>query len=331
MTSIQIKISEARTILRAIGIPLGEGELKTELRQDRLALTLLAVADIKPSSKWEEAKIHGDGNGYALRTRDIIGFWNKFYGLNLSPGSYDDVRQKNLVYLVEAGLVLRSAHDPNANTNNPTRRYAVSQIGLDLLHQFGNSEWEECVNRFKSECGELRKRLQRDRQRTMIPVKFPTGQELSLTSGPHNILQKAIVEEFLPRFAPGSEILYLGDTTKKQLFKQEERLQTLGFFDLNHDLLPDVVAYDPEKNWILLIEAVHSSNPISKLRHLDLERLTARCRAGRIFVSVFQNREEFRKWIVEISWETEVWLVDEPSHIIHFDGEKFLGPHRVDG
>jgi len=165
----------------------------------------------------------------------------------------------------------------------------------------------------------------------MIPVKFPTGQELSLTSGPHNILQKAIVEEFLPRFAPGSEILYLGDTTKKQLFKQEERLQTLGFFDLNHDLLPDVVAYDPEKNWILLIEAVHSSNPISKLRHLDLERLTARCRAGRIFVSVFQNREEFRKWIVEISWETEVWLVDEPSHIIHFDGEKFLGPHRVDG
>ena len=165
----------------------------------------------------------------------------------------------------------------------------------------------------------------------MIPVKFPTGREISLTSGPHNILQKAIVEEFLPRFAPGAEILYLGDTTKKQLFKHEERLQTLGFFDLNRDLLPDVVAYDEKNDWILLIEAVHSSNPIGRLRHLDLERLTARCRAGRVFVSVFQNREEFRKWIVEISWETEVWLVDEPSHLIHFDGEKFLGPHRVDG
>ena len=212
MDSIQIKISEARKILQAIGLPLGEGNLKTELRQDRLALTLLAVADIKPSSKWAEAKIHGDGNNYALRTRDVIGFWNEFYGLQISPGSYDDVRRKNLIYLVEAGLVLPSVNDPDANTNNPTRRYAISQVGADILHWFGKSGWEKCVDQFKAECGDLRKRLQRDRQRAMIPVKLPTGQELSLTTGPHNILQKAIVEEFLPRFAPNSELLYLGDT-----------------------------------------------------------------------------------------------------------------------
>ena len=136
MDSIQIKISEARKILQAIGLPLGEGNLKTELRQDRLALTLLAVADIKPSSKWAEAKIHGDGNNYALRTRDIIGFWNEFYGLQISSGSYDDVRRKNLIYLVEAGLVLPSVNDPDANTNNPTRRYAISQVGADILHWF---------------------------------------------------------------------------------------------------------------------------------------------------------------------------------------------------
>ena len=330
MDSIQIKISEARKILQAIGLPLGEGNLKTELRQDRLALTLLAVADIKPSSKWAEAKIHGDGNNYALRTRDIIGFWNEFYGLQISPGSYDDVRRKNLIYLVEAGLVLPSVNDPDANTNNPTRRYAISQVGADILHWFGKSGWEKCVDQFKAECGDLRKRLQRDRQRAMIPVKLPTGQELSLTTGPHNVLQKAIVEEFLPRFAPNSELLYLGDTIEKQLFKHEERLRALGFSSLDHGLLPDVIAHYPKKNWILLIEAVHSSNPISQLRHLDLERLTEGCQAGRVFVSVFQNREEFRKWIVEISWETEVWLVDEPAHLIHFDGEKFLGPYQVD-
>ena len=327
MNLIQIKISEAREILQAIGIPLGEGELKTELRQNRLALTLLAVADIKPSSQWAEAKIHGDENDYALRTRDIIEFWNKFYRLNLSRGSYDDVRRKNLDYLVEAGLVLRSANDPNASTNSPNRRYAISQASSDLLHRFGESGWEKYVHLFKSKCGDLRKRFERNRQMAMIPVRLPTGQELSLTPGPHNVLQKAIVEEFLPRFAPGSKILYLGDTTRRQIIKDEERLQMLGFPELNHDLLPDVIAYYEKKNWILLIEAVHSSNPISQLRHLNLENLTEMCRAGKVFVSVFQNREQFRRWIVEISWETEVWLVDEPTHMIHFDGEKFLGPH----
>ena len=330
MDSIQIKISEARKILQAIGIPLGEGELKTELRQNRLALTLLAVADIKPSTKWTDAKIHDDGNDYALRTRDIINFWNNFYKLDISLSSYDNVRRKNLVYLIEAGLVLRSANDPDANTNDPTRRYAISQAGVDILHRFGESGWEEYVNQFKDRYGDLRQKLQRNRPRTMIPVTLPSKQELFLTPGRHNVLQKAIVEEFLPRFAPSSEILYLGDTTRKRLFIRERLLQEMGFSNLDSSRLPDIIAYFAKQNWLLIIEAVHSSNPISQLRHLDLERLTAGCQAERIFVSVFQNREELRKWLVEISWETEVWLVDEPDHLIHFDGEKFLGSPEVD-
>ena len=277
-----------------------------------------------------DAKIHDDGNDYALRTRDIINFWNNFYKLDISLSSYDDVRRKNLVYLIEAGLVLRSANDPDANTNDPTRRYAISQAGVDILHRFGESGWEEYVDQFKDKCGDLRQKLQRNRQRTMIPVKLPNKQELFLAPGRHNVLQKAIVEEFLPRFAPSSEILYLGDTTRKRLFIRERLLQEMGFSNLDRSLLPDIIAYFKKKNWLLIIEAVHSSNPISQLRHLDLERLTAGCQTDRIFVSVFQNREEIRKWLVEISWETEVWLVDEPDHLIHFDGEKFLGSPEVD-
>lgn len=183
---------------------------------------------------------------------------------------------------------------------------------------------------FKDKCGDLRQKLRRNRQRTMIPVKLPNKQELFLAPGRHNVLQKAIVEEFLPRFAPSSEILYLGDTTRKRLFIRERLLQEMGFSNLDRSLLPDIIAYFRKKNWLLIIEAVHSSNSISQLRHLDLERLTAGCQTDRIFVSVFQNREELRKWLVEISWETEVWLVDEPDHLIHFDGEKFLGSPEVD-
>ena len=32
-------------------------------------------------------------------------------------------------------------------------------------------------------------------------------------------------------------------------------------------------------------------------------------------------------YLGEISWETDVWLADSPTHLIHFDGEKYLDPH----
>ena len=101
----------------------------------------------------------------------------------------------------------------------------------------------------------------------------------------------------------------------------------IGFPDLEHETLPDVVAYFPEKDWLLLIEAVHSSNPVDQLRHLNLERIAKGCKGGPVYVSVFRNRESFRNWVIDLSWETEVWLVDEPSHMIHFNGDKFLGPY----
>ena len=28
-----------------------------------------------------------------------------------------------------------------------------------------------------------------------------------------------------------------------------------------------------------------------------------------------------------IAWETEVWIADEPDHMIHYNGERFLGPY----
>jgi type II restriction enzyme len=161
----------------------------------------------------------------------------------------------------------------------------------------------------------------------MVAVTLPNGTLLKLSPGPHNSLQKAIVEEFIPRFLPGSEVLYVGDTTKKTLVLETARLKELGFFELAHDTLPDVVAYDAKRNWLALIEAVHSSNPISQLRHLNLERMTKDCRAPRIYISAFENRASLRKWLLDISWETEVWLAATPDHLIHFNGDKFLGPH----
>jgi type II restriction enzyme len=326
MTRLKIKIEEAQAILTASGVPLGEGDLRTPRRQRRLALALLSVADVKPTTPWSKASIHDDNAKHALATREIISFWNEHYGENLSSGSYDDVRRKDLVWLVEAGIVLESAKYPDASRNDPTRKYAVAPIARDILQRYGLEGWSDAVALFRKNAGDLKTKLDRQRTLASIPVTLPDGSTFELSPGPHNKLQQAIIQEFLPRYGFSAEVLYLGDSTKKLLHLETERLSELGFFELAHDMLPDVVAYSREKHWLYLIEAVHSANPINRLRHIKLERLTAKCIAPRVYVSVFKDRLAFRKWVADISWETEVWIADSPDHLIHFNGEKFLGP-----
>ena len=151
---------------------------------------------------------------------------------------------------------------------------------------------------------------------------------MEFSVGQHNLLQKLIIEEFLPRYGQNCQVLYVGDTAKKMLHLDEEKLKALAFFELSHNELPDIVAYNPQKNWLYLIEAVHSSGSISEVRMLELKELVRPCKAELIYVTAFLNRVEFRKWATEIAWESEVWIADNPDHLIHFNGDKFLGPYR---
>jgi len=123
----------------------------------------------------------------------------------------------------------------------------------------------------------------------------------------------------------------VGDTADKFLCIEKAKLKALNFFELAHGELPDVVAYSKAKNWLYLIEAVHSSGPISPLRLLELQQLTVNCTADIVFVTAFLNRETFRKFAPDIAWETEVWIAANPDHLIHFDGERFLGPYKKSG
>ena len=141
-------------------------------------------------------------------------------------------------------------------------------------------------------------------------------------------MQKLIIEEFLPRYGQNCLVLYVGDTANKMLHLDEITLKALNFFELSHDQLPDVVAYDSKKNWLFLIEAVHSSGTISEIRMLELKKLTHNCKADIVLVTAFLNRSEFRKWVSDIAWESEIWIADNPDHLIHFNGDKFLGPYQ---
>lgn len=323
------KITEAAAILLAIDFPLGKDEFRTKLRQNRVCLILLAVADLTPSGSWKDAMVHGgEKESHAPKTRDIIIVLNKNYGTTISSGSYDDIRRKNLDYLVEAGLVVPSARRAGASTNDGTRGYAISKDAALLLHGYGTSKWPALVKQFRKTHTSLSTALQRPAKMGRVEVKIPDGQTLHLSAGPHNRIQKAVIEEFLPRFAQKPRVLYLGDTSKKDLLVDHARLKALGL-DLNqHDRLPDIVVLDEARNWLFLIEAVHSSNPVGPLRHLALERLTAKCNVGIVFVSAFEDLKSFAKWASGISWETKIWVADNPTHMIHYNGDRFYGPRE---
>jgi len=182
--------------------------------------------------------------------------------------------------------------------------------------------------KYKKQVELLKDELERKRNLEKIPVKLPSGVELELSAGEHNVLQKCIVEDFLTRFGMGAEVLYIGDTSNKFLYKNDEVLDQIGFFTLEHEELPDVVAYCREKNLLFLIEAVHSAGPMSEIRVRKLKRQMEKCTAIPVFVTTFLDKKEFRKWVTEIAWETEVWIADSPEHMIHFNGFKFLEIHQ---
>jgi hypothetical protein len=317
--ALQGLINQALDILVAFGIPLDE----TARRLERIALAFLAVADVRHSKDWPTAKSLSDG--WSLTTRQIIEYWNANFGENVSSGSYDDIRRKDLLLAVHAGVVVPD--QPDTARNNPRRAYVLADEYADAVRAYGTPGFESAVELAITGKETLADRWTKERALSRIPIEVAPGVELSFGPGEHNMLIKAIIQRFLPKFGHDPVVLYVGDAEERDLHIDRDRLRDLGCFDLHRGELPDVIAWSRAKNWLFVIEAVHSSGPISNVRHDRLKALLHRSKAGIVFVTVFADRLSFRKWLKDIAWQTEVWIVSEPEHLIHFDGERFLGPY----
>ncbi len=315
--SVQKTINEALEILESVGIPMNT---KTERGLERMAVCFLAVAGV--TKDWKKAKENAN-----LKSRDIINIVNKNFDENISSGSYDDIRRKDLKLLVLADIVINSGVNKGSATNDPTRGYALHPDFKKLIVTYKTDTWSNALKAFNKNRPSLSEILSRKRNIEKIPVKLPSGLPLELSLGEHNVLQKAIIEEFLPRYGSDCSVLYIGDTSNKSLHIETEELKKLNFFELSHDELPDIIAYSKKNNWLYLIEAVYSSGPMSETRVLELRKLLKDCPAELIFVTAFLTRNDFRKWQIDIAWETEVWTADHPDHVVHFNGHKFLGAY----
>lgn len=319
---IQTRVNEALKILEVLGVPL---EGLTPRRKEKMAKAFLAVAGLQPKTPWADAKDSSDG--LQLLSRQIIAAMNLYWGEGIADSSYDDIRRKDLVLPVAALVVLNSAKNPDANTNDGTRGFALNPTAAVAIRAFGTPQWITEVATFLHGRQSLAEQLQRQRNLARIPVRVKNGLTLTFSPGAHNLLQKHVIENFLPIFGFGAQVLYVGDTANKSLFVDQAGLAKLAFFELAHDKLPDVVAYSKTKNWLYLIEAVTTVNPISELRRRTLSLLTAKCTADVIYITAFADRASYRRHAHDIAWETEVWIADAPEHMIHFNGDKFLGFH----
>lgn len=284
-------------------------------------MTLLAVCNIKENDKWKKATRQSLGV-----TKGIMTFVNENYERTYAPNTRETFRRQVLHQFVQARIVDYNPDDPTLPVNSPRAHYALTAEALEVINDYKTRNWKSALNNFIDSVGRLSEIYLKERELNQIPVVLRNGKTLKLSAGKHNEVQAAIVEKFAPRFANGGTLLYLGDTAKKDLFVDEQGLRNLGIPIDQHSKLPDVVIYDNKRKWLFLIEAVTSHGPVSSKRLLELEEFLKKCKVGKVYVTAFPDMTEFKKHSNNIAWETEVWLMEVPDHMIHFNGDRFMGP-----
>ncbi len=307
------KIQEAQEILKSLGLPHAQ-------QNEISALTLLVLGQLSEDTPWIEAKCQ------SLRIHDILEEIRDRYGREYAENTRETIRRQVIHQFEQAVLVVRNPDDLTLPTNSPRTHYALSDAAIRTIRAYRSKMWNQAIASFNEAEGALFEIYQKRREQHRVPLRLASGKEFHLSPGPHNELQAAVVEEFGPRFAPGAQLLYLGDSENKSLILNEDSFEELGIPISSHDKLPDIVFYEEKQNRLFLVEAVTSHGPVSPKRHLELEEMFKVCSARRVYVSAFPDFTIFKNFIAEIAWETEVWLSEIPDHLIHFNGDRFLAP-----
>ena len=300
---------------------LGELNFDSERQNDRSALVLLALLNLGPGDSWSAA------TNPLMRTVEIMGWIREEFEVSYKPNTRETIRRQTLHQFVQAHLVVENSDQPDRPINSPKWCYQVTDEALQLIKLFGLSAFEAELETYLDLRPGLEALYRRERDMHQIAVRLPDGEAIALSAGGQNDLLKAMLEDFCSRFTPGGDVLYVGDAGAKWMVFEEKRLADLGVAVDSHGKMPDLVIYMADRNWLVLMEAASSHGPVDHKRYLELQELFQNSSAGLVFVSCFPDQATMRKYLTDISWETEVWTADHPTHMIHFNGERFLGPY----
>ena len=308
------KINAALEIIVSLGLPRAQ-------QNERSALALLALLNLAPNKDWSQAE------SPLIGITPIMDWVREHYGKVYAPNTRETFRRQTMHQFCDAGIALYNPDKPDRAVNSPKAVYQIEPSALDLLRSFGTAQWNDNLNTYLAERHTLIARYAMVREQNRIPVEIGTDTEFTLSPGEHSELIRNIIEDFAPRFAPGSVLIYAGDTGEKWGYFDKPLLTNLGVEVDAHGKMPDVVLHFVEKNWLLLVESVTSHGPMDGKRHSELSKLFAGSKAGLVYVTAFPNRATMGRYLSDIAWETEVWVADAPSLLIHFNGVRFLGPY----
>lgn len=307
-------IAESIEIIRSLGLPKAQ-------HNERSALCLLALLNLSPDKKWSKVE------NPLMGITPIMDWSRENYQKAYKPNTRETFRRESMHQFCDAGIALYNPDNPSRPVNSPLAVYQIEPFVLSLLRTYGSSVWKKSLVEYLKTRETLVARYARERNQNLIPVNISSGETITLSPGEHNELIRAIIENFAPRFAPGSQLIYVGDTRDKWRYFDETRLKKLGVQVDSHGKMPDVILHFTQKNWLLLVESVTSHGPVDGKRHAELAELFATSTAGLVYVTAFPNRSVMGRYLGEIAWETEVWVADASSHLIHFNGTRFLGPY----
>ncbi|HEY3505177.1 MAG TPA: BsuBI/PstI family type II restriction endonuclease [Actinocatenispora sp.] len=309
------RLDEAREILKAFGFDKGRSN-------ERSGRTLLALTQLDESDMWANA------TNPLLGVRAILDWIRDRLGHEIAENTRETYRRQTLHQFRDAGFIIYNDDDPGRPTNSKDNNYRVNSEALKVIRKYGTPEFADAVARYLADAPGLLSMYQAARALTRIPVTLPGGMELTLGGGGQNVLIKQMIDDFCGFFIPGGEVLYIGDADEKLMHFNEQKLASLGITVDTHGKLPDLVVHQQDKNWLFLMEAASSHGPVDAKRHGELQALFAGSTAGLVYVSCFPDRATMRKFLADLAWETEAWCASDPTHMIHLNGERFLGPYR---
>ena len=314
MTKKEKRIKESYSVLTDLGMP-------RQQLNERSALCLLALLNLKPAKLWKESE------SPLVGITPIMDWAKAHYGVKYAPNTRETFRRQSMHQFIEAGICVCNPDRTDRSVNSPQTVYQIEPKLLELLKEVGTDVYADRLRLYLVSRPTLIERYAKAREMSRVPVRIKDDQEIQLSAGAHSELIKSIVEEFGARYAPGGELLYVGDTGDKNVFLDEELLASLQVKLDSHGKMPDVAIYLRGNNWLILIESVTSHGPVDAKRHGELSHLFKNCTAGLVYVSAFPNRRVFLNYAEQIAWESDVWIADAPSHLIHFNGVRFLGPY----
>lgn len=309
------RLAEARKLLRGLGFD-------AERCNERSALVLLALLALGPEAPWSDA------SNPLRRTVEILAWLREQYGKVYKPNTRETIRRQTLHQFVDAGLVALNPDKPGRAVNSPRTCYQVEPTALALIRLVGAPAFAQELEAYVRSRPGLLAQFARERSLNRVPVTLLDGTPVELTPGGQNVLLKQIVEDFCSRWTPAGRILYIGDAGRDDPVFESEALAELGVELDRHGKFPDLIVHVPDRGWLVLIEAAASHGPVDAKRYGELESVFAGSSADVVYVSCFPTRAEMRSFLANIAWETDVWCADSPSHLIHFDGERFLGPYE---